>query len=132
MVESASKELWQAIASANETFIGYFRDGNAAGIASLYAEDGQAQPANSDVITGREAIQKFWQGAMNMGLKSGKLTTVELVGTGDLLCEMGRYALAVEGGQVVDEGKYVVIWKKEGGQWQLWRDIWNTSRPAPS
>jgi ketosteroid isomerase-like protein len=37
--------------------------------------------------------------------------------------------MKVEGGKVVDRGKYIVIWKREQGQWKLHRDIWNTSMP---
>jgi ketosteroid isomerase-like protein len=45
-------------------------------------------------------------------------------------------ALYTENGQllppkVLDEGKYIVIWKHEDGQWKLHRDILNSSRPAP-
>jgi hypothetical protein len=32
---------------------------------------------------------------------------------------------------VLDEGKYIVIWKQVEGQWKLHRDILNSSRPAP-
>jgi hypothetical protein len=45
--------------------------------------------------------------------------------------EVGKYTLSVAGGQVVDRGKYVVIWKQEGDEWQWHRDIWNSSLPAP-
>jgi ketosteroid isomerase-like protein len=30
----------------------------------------------------------------------------------------------------VDQGKYIVIWKQDGGQWKLHRDIFNSSLPA--
>ncbi len=30
---------------------------------------------------------------------------------------------------VIDKGKYVVAWKKENGNWKLYRDIANTSMP---
>ena len=26
-------------------------------------------------------------------------------------------------------GKYVVVWKRTGGAWQLYRDIWNDTPP---
>jgi ketosteroid isomerase-like protein len=32
----------------------------------------------------------------------------------------------------MDRGKYIVVWKDEGGKWKLHRDIWNSSLPAPS
>jgi len=34
------------------------------------------------------------------------------------------------GAMGVTDGKYVVIWKRDGGQWKIHRDIWNTSMPA--
>ncbi len=132
MVETASKEIWLDIVAANETFMAYFRNADAARLASLYTEHGQAQPPNSEIVAGRPAIQEFWQGVMNAGIKAAKLTTVEVIGSGHTVTEMGRYALAVEGGQVVDEGKYVVVWVNDDRQWRLHRDIWNSSRPAPA
>jgi hypothetical protein len=44
--------------------------------------------------------------------------------------ERVMYRLQGAGGQVLDMGKYVVIWKQEAGQGKLHRDIWNSSRPA--
>jgi ketosteroid isomerase-like protein len=38
--------------------------------------------------------------------------------------------LLVANGSVADAGKYIVIWKKDGGTWKLHRDIWTTSPPA--
>ena len=35
-----------------------------------------------------------------------------------------------KGGAVLDSGKYVAIWKNEGGQWRLHRHIWNSNTPS--
>jgi hypothetical protein len=43
---------------------------------------------------------------------------------------VGKYTLTGDAGKVLDQGKYVVVWKRELGQWKLYRDIWNTSVPA--
>ncbi len=43
--------------------------------------------------------------------------------------EQGRYELADADGNVADHGKYIVIWKRDGDDWKLHRDIWNTSTP---
>ena len=45
--------------------------------------------------------------------------------------EVSTFTLFAGAGQVVGKGKYIVIWKQEGGQWLLHRDIFNSSRPAP-
>ncbi len=132
MNQPASMELRKAIADANDVFVANFIRGDAAGLAGLYAEDAEILPPNADSMQGRPAIQAFWQGAMDMGLKSATLTTVELECAGDDLVEIGKFTLGVEGGQQVDAGKYLVVWRQHGADWQLYRDIWNTSKPATS
>ncbi len=119
-----------AITTANERFMSAFGRGDAAGLADLYTEQGQLFPTHSDVVEGKHGIQSFWQGAMDMGIKGATLETIEAEDRGDTAHEVGRYTLGGEGGQVLDRGKYVVIWKHEDGQWKLHRDIWNSSMPA--
>jgi ketosteroid isomerase-like protein len=71
---------------------------------------------NSNVVAGRSAISAFWQGAMDMGIKTAKLETVELEGVGDAVAEVGKYTLGGEDSQVIDSGKYLVIWQQEDGK----------------
>jgi ketosteroid isomerase-like protein len=67
---------------------------------------------------------------MDMGIKTAKLETIELEGQGDAALEVGKYTLSGEGGMVIDSGKFIVVWKKQGGKLKLHRDIWNSSMPA--
>jgi ketosteroid isomerase-like protein len=120
------------IAAANEKFVAAFSRGDAASIAALYAKNAQVLPPNNDLIADKQAIQTFWQNAMNMGTKAAKLETLEVESYGDTASELGKYTLQGEAGQEIDIGKYIVIWKLEGGQWKLHRDIWNSSRPIKS
>jgi uncharacterized protein (TIGR02246 family) len=131
MTQSTSTEVRDAIAAADEKFMAAFNRGDAAGLAALYTENGQLLPPNSDFVTGRQAIQAFWQGAMDMGIKSAKLEIVEVEGHGDTAIEVSKYTLSGEAGQVLDTGKYIIIWKQVDGQWKLHRDIFNSSVPAP-
>ena len=127
---TSSTEVHDAIVAADETFMTTFSRGDAAGMATLYTENGQLLPPNSDFVTGAQALQATFQALMDMGIKAIKLETVETEGHGDTASEVGRYTLEGEGGQVLDQGKYIVIWKQEAGQWKLHRDIFNTSMPA--
>jgi uncharacterized protein (TIGR02246 family) len=122
----------EAIASANENFMDTFSQGDAAGMADLYTEDGQVLPPNSDFVMGKEAIQSFWQALIDMGIKEVKLDIGEVEQQNDLAFEVSRFMLAGDEGQVLDQGKYIVVWKEEHGQWKLHRDIFNSSLPAPS
>jgi uncharacterized protein (TIGR02246 family) len=128
---TSSTEIHEAIVAADETFMTTFSRGDTAGMATLYTESGQLMPPNSDFVTGKQALQATFQAFMDMGIKAIKLETIEAEGYGDTASEVGRYTLEDEGGQVLDQGKYIVIWKQEAGQWKMHRDIFNSSLPAP-
>lgn len=119
-----------AIEAANKQFLAAFATGDTAHLAAMYTADAQAFPPNGDITRGRDAIRKLWQGVVDAGIKSATLTTLEVEAQGDTAHEVGTYTMSVEGGKQVDTGKYIVIWKREQGQWKLHRDIWNSSVPA--
>ena len=115
---------------ANRRFMEAFGRGDAASVAQLYTSGAQLLPAHSDVVAGASAIQSFWQGAIDMGHEEVVLETLELETHEETANEVGRYTIKGAGGQVADTGKYLVIWKREGGSWKIHRDIWTTSQPA--
>jgi uncharacterized protein (TIGR02246 family) len=119
------------IEKGNRRFMEAFGRGDAAGVARLYTASAKLLPAHSDFVDGTTAIQRFWQGAMDKGLKEAVLESLEVESHGETAHEMGRYALKTGTGEVADSGKYLVVWRQEDGVWKLHRDIWTTSRPAP-
>jgi len=125
-----TSDIRTQIESANTQFVGTFRRGDATAMANLYTSEAQLLPANSDFVRGTAAIRTFWQGVINMGLKDASLETVEVEVHGDTAIEVGLYRLLAEGGVVADNGKYVVVWKNDGGTWKLHREIWTTSQPT--
>jgi uncharacterized protein (TIGR02246 family) len=124
-----SGRLREEIAAANEQFMAAFEAQDAAGLAALYTKGGQVLPPNSDFVTGREAIQGFWQAGMDMGLRRAKMDIVEVEGRGKTAIEVSKYTLYAEGDVVADQGKYMVVWKRKKGGWKLHRDIFNSSLP---
>ncbi len=122
--------IHDVIVAADKAFMSAFSQGDVAAIADLYTQDGQFLPPNGDFVVGRQAIANTFQSFMNSGVKEIKLEALEVEGYGDSASEVGRYMLEDIDGKVLDEGKFVVIWKKEAGQWRLHRDIINTSMPA--
>src|SRR5262249_26617258 len=130
MAGSSTASPREAILAANQIFMRAFADRDAAGMAALYTRNGQLLPPNSDFVTGASAIQSFWQAIMDMGIKSATLETVEVEADDQSAYEVGRYTLFGDNRQLLDQGKYIVLWMREGGQWKLHRDIWNSSRSA--
>ena len=123
-------EVRAAIEAATRQRTDAFGRRDAAAFASLYTEQGAMLPPNAEIAFGRQAIQEFWQGIFDAGLTASRDETLEVETAGDLAYEMGRYTLYAGDNNVVDEGKYILIWKREAGQWRIHRDIANTSRPA--
>lgn len=118
------------ITEANKKFIEAFNNQDAEALASRYTDDGSLFPPNSDVVTGHEAIASFWSGTMGMGIEKAELETVTAQAYGNFAIEEGRYRLFAPGDNLIDHGKYFVSWEKEGNEWKLDKDIWNSSNPA--
>lgn len=124
-------DIRTAILVANNQFMEAFKNGDAAALAALYTKDGQVLPPNSDLVIGQQAIQDFWQALIDMGIKQAKLEIIEVDSYNDTAIEVSKFMLLGEGEQVLNHGKYIVIWKQINGRWKLHRDIFNSSMPAP-
>lgn len=110
-------------------FVAAFNAGDGAAVANLYTRDAALFPPGAERIDGRSAIQTFWQGAIDSGMKIDKLHAVEVDSGGNIAGEVGVFVLSVPGdsGMTKVAGKYIVTWKRTGHTWRLHRDIWNTN-----
>lgn len=116
----------------SKAFSEAFNKGDANAVAKFYTSTAKIYPQNDKVIEGQEAIEDFWRHAMNLGVKNGLFETVKAETVGNITIEEGRYKLYAKGDILVDQGKYIVTWKKVDGKWKLHNDIFNTSKPAPN
>jgi uncharacterized protein (TIGR02246 family) len=124
----------QAIRGHVDRWLQLVKAKDAAGIAELYAEDGAVMPPNAPIGKGRAAIQQTW--ASMMGTPGFDLTfTPEQIlvsSSGDMALDRGTYRLTItpDGASQTDTGKYVVVWRKIGGEWKAVADIFNSDLPA--
>jgi ketosteroid isomerase-like protein len=130
MATKAAADVAKIIKANNKALGAEVAAGNAAAIGKMYAKGAMLMPTGAGILKGKD-IAGFWQGAINAGIKGATLKSkeVEVLG-GSTAVEVGTYVLTGEGGAVADEGKYIVVWKKDGKAWKLYRDIFNSSRPA--
>jgi ketosteroid isomerase-like protein len=119
------------IEEGNKQWSVAFSTGDNAALAAMYTPNAQLLPMHSEIVSGMEAIQQFWQGVIASGVKGATLTTIEVDEQGDTAYEVEKYELRGEGNKVLDHGKYVVVWKRGQGKRRLHRDIWNSNMPAP-
>ena len=124
----AADKVREAVNRGDRAWLAAYAAHDSAKIAALYAPDAAAFPPGAARADGRDAIRKVWQGYMDAGVTNVTLRTVEVQARGDLAYESGDYALDAPGkdGKLGHStGKYVVVWKRGKGGWQLYRDIWN-------
>ena len=114
------------IVAANKEFMTFFAASDSVGVANLYSEDAKLMMTGTPAISGRKNIQSALSGIMNSGISSIDLITIDVWGTENLITEEGELSLFV-GDSIVDQGKYIVLWKKEDGKWNLFRDIFNSN-----
>lgn len=119
-IEAATREFEAAAAR-----------GDGAAVAALYTADAMLLPPNSDPVKGSQAVTDFWKAMLGAGV-AAKFTILEVTAHGDTAHEVGTYDMKSTDGQPLDRGKYIVIWKRDGGRWKLYRDIWNSSLPVPA
>ena len=135
--EVSPSAVRSAIDAANKHFSDLFNKGDVAGAAKVYASDAIVLPPNGAAVKGQTAIADFWKEAYNSGVRNVVLSTTEFQVHGSYAHELGTYQLEVRkaDGSVVarDNGKFMVLWKRSpGGEWQWYRDIYNSSVPAPA
>ena len=124
----------QAIRGQVDQWLQLVKAKDAAAIAALYTEDGAVMPSNGPIGKGHDAIQKTW--ASMMGTPGFDLTfTPEQIivsSSGDMALDRGTYRLTIapKGTAQTDTGKYVVVWRKIGGEWKAAADIFNSDLPA--
>jgi ketosteroid isomerase-like protein len=113
------------IIAANQQFDEAFVKGDSAGIAALYHADAKIFPPNMHSCN-RDEMGGMMKMIPQMHLKTMKLNTDEVSGGPDEIVETGNYEMD-DSTKTVDKGNYVVVWKKDGDKWKIFRDIWNSS-----
>ncbi|MCJ8269949.1 MAG: SgcJ/EcaC family oxidoreductase [Psychrosphaera sp.] len=120
-------DIHAAIRAADDEFEAAFAKSDSARLSNLYTDEALVMPTGAESAKGKAAIAAFWQGAMDMGIKSAKLDIQELEQHGDTVIDVGLYTLKSADDEVLDQGKYIVIWKNEDGNWKIHRDMFNSS-----
>ncbi len=102
---------------------------DAQAFASFYADDAVLMPPNMEPAEGGDAIRNA-----SAGLLADSSTTisfapdqVHVADAGDIAWERGKWQAKGGDGDVLDHGKFIVVWKKTAdGSWKVAADIFNS------
>ena len=98
--------------------------------ASFFSADTARLSPNEPLRQGRAAVTASWQNFP--AYRDWIAEPLEIGGSGDFAYVRGHWSVVIlpaGGPEKPDAGKYVHIWKRTGGTWQLFRDIWNSDLP---
>ena len=107
-----------------------------ASFVSYYSQDASVFVPNAPIASGPAAIRNLFDSLMKTpGFSLTFASNKVVVARGaDMAHTQGTYKLTMndaQGQQVVDTGKFVVVWRKQpNGSWKVLADIFNSDLPA--
>jgi len=120
-------EARKAIEKVNAIYFEWYAK-NDGSILNLYTNDACLMPPNAPLICGRNALAKDFKDTYAAGVvKGGTFTTVKLYGDGiNYVTEEGRWQVFDVAGKLIDDGKFLKLWKKTKAGWKILRDSFNS------
>lgn len=96
------------------------QNGDSIALGNMYMKNAVIMPST----VGRENVVKNFGSMIRDSITGSSFNTTGLWGNEQLLVEEGTGIWSHENGQVVGRGTYLVVWKKDNGNWKILRDIW--------
>jgi len=125
-----------AIARADQDWLQVFAAKDLAKSVEFVIADGSVLAPNAPIATGHDAISKSFAGFF--ALPDLKIewhpNKVEAARSGEMGYSTGTYKMSFKdpsGKTIEDRGKYVTVWKKQNGHWNVAYDIFNSDLAAP-
>jgi len=120
------------IRAADQAWLEAFAAADLERCIAFCADDCSVMPPNAPAARTLDAIRELFRGWLTPGLKiSWSPDRVDV--SGDLGFSGGSYEMSFkdpEGRLVSDQGKYVIVWKKQAdGSWKVVRDMSNSDLP---
>lgn len=123
-------DIEEVILHQTRRFIEFYSAGDAEAIATLYTDDAVLLAPGLSQRTGREAIQRFWQAAMDANISNFENLEFKLLKTADTLCiQYFTFEMTIPGknGESRTESiKNVLSWELVDSEWLINLDVWNS------
>jgi ketosteroid isomerase-like protein len=122
-------EAKKAIAESNGRYFQSFAKNDASIFINSYAADACILAPLAPASCGKTAIAKFFEaGYKEYGLRNGKFITTAVYGDGkEYVTEEGLWQSVNAKGEVFDDGKFLVLWKKTNKGWKMYRDSFSSN-----
>jgi ketosteroid isomerase-like protein len=107
------------------------------GLVSLFSDDAVVMSPNDSTLYGsselREWLEEYFE---NFRVTALSEPNRQIMIDGDYATEWTTYMVAIEplaaSGRMRDDGRFLTIWKRQGGTWKIWQMMWNSEKPIGS
>ena len=120
-----------SITQSNQRYMKAFKASDSAEVSKCFSKEGKLMIADTPAIEGRDEIMQYFASLMNKGINTFDLKSKKIWGDSSLLAEEGTYEMTDITRVKVDKGKYIVLWKPEGGNWKMYRDTYTSDIRKP-
>lgn len=118
--------------SMNRTYDERFRTSDAAYYADRYTADACVMAPDMPRVCGLEAITAFYWNNGQSRTMALDIRGEEVSGTAKEITEVGNYRVLDDKGTELDKGKFIAIYRSEGGRWKVHRELWNSDGGHPT
>ncbi|WP_419701580.1 YybH family protein [Mucilaginibacter sp. NFX135] len=121
----------KAIENTNTLYFNLFEK-NDKSIVNLYTEDASLLAPNTPPIAGRKALEKDFEDTFAAGkVKGVKFQTSNVYGDSkEYVTEEGTWQVFDLQGKLLDDGKYLKLWRRTKVGWKIFRDLFNSNHKA--
>ena len=118
------------IEASNVIYFQAFAKGDSSLFANCYTTDCWIMQPGTPALCGVEAPLVFFRNAYKkIGIRKGKFITIDIFGNGgEFVTEEGFWQSFDADNKLLDNGKYLVLWKKTPDGWKRFRDSFNSDR----
>ncbi len=107
--------------SLDKKFSKHFFEGDSLALYNMYAKG-----AYFGTSKGKDILSS-WGGQIRYSIENDMrhllFTTTSLTTDNEFLFELGKYEMKDSKGNLKGDGKYLLVWKQEDGQWKIYRDM---------
>jgi RNA polymerase sigma-70 factor (ECF subfamily) len=123
-------EARRSIAESHRIYFQAFSRGDSTLLIDRYAKDCWIMPPNSVTMCGEEAPLDLFRAAYYaQGVRNGRFITTDLYGnTDEFVTEVGFFQLFDAGNNRIDDGVFLVLWKRTPAGWKMFRESFNSNR----
>jgi ketosteroid isomerase-like protein len=118
------------IESRNSEFSKAVSNKDVAALSAFYEEGARFLAPGAPLAEGRKAIGATIQVLFDAGAQALSLQVLDVIDDNDISVDIGRYTLTIQppgGESVLDNGKYVVVWRaQDDGTLKIVADCFNS------